>query len=159
MTTSENGKKHPYIPKLVRLLKDKKVDRREFLRTATLLGMSSAAAYGVAGRILGDGVVEPVLAQDAEPKMGGILRCSMPVQEMADPATFDWVERSNIARHICEFLTYTGPDNVTRPYLAERWEASDDLTSWTFYLRQGIKWNNGDDFNADDVVFNFTRWL
>ncbi|MGI9501705.1 MAG: ABC transporter substrate-binding protein, partial [Geminicoccaceae bacterium] len=143
MVGKNKGRLHPYIPKLIKQLEGQKVDRREFLRTATLLGVSSAAAYGIAGRILGDGVTEPALAQDAEPKVGGVLRCSMPVQEMADPATFDWVEKSNIARHLCEFLTYTGPDNVTRPYLAESWEASDDLTSWTFYLRQGIKWNNG----------------
>lgn len=150
---------HPYIPKLIEQLENRKVDRREFLRTATLLGMSSTAAYGIANGVLGDGVVEPALAQDAEPKMGGILRCSMEVQEMTDPATFDWGQKANVARHIGEFLTYTGPDNVTRPYLAERWEASDDLTSWTLYLRQGIQWHNGDAFNADDVVSNFVRWL
>ena len=78
---------------------------------------------------------------------------------MADPALFDWVEKSNQARHIVEYLTYTGPDNITRPYLAESWEPSDDLKTWTFRLRKGIKWNNGDDFTADDVVFNFKRWL
>ncbi|NNG04152.1 MAG: ABC transporter substrate-binding protein, partial [Inquilinus sp.] len=47
----------------------------------------------------------------------------------------------------------------TRPYLAESWQASDDLKTWTFKLRRGVKWNNGDDFGADDVVYNFKRWL
>ena len=83
----------------------------------------------------------------------------MGVQEMADPALFDWTQKSNQSRHIVEYLTYTGPDNITRPYLAESWEPSDDLKTWTFHLRQGVKWNNGDDFTAEDVIFNFKRWL
>src|SRR3989449_8145251 len=75
------------------------------------------------------------------------------------PATFDWGERSNQARHILEYLTITGRDNITRPYLAEAWEASEDLRTWTLKLRQGVRWSNGDMFNADDVVYNITRWL
>jgi peptide/nickel transport system substrate-binding protein len=78
---------------------------------------------------------------------------------MTDPATFDWTQKSNVARQIIEYLTITGPDNITRPYLAESWEASEDLKTWTLKLRKGIKWSNGDTFGADDVVHNFTRWL
>ncbi|MEE8506315.1 MAG: ABC transporter substrate-binding protein, partial [Kiloniellales bacterium] len=89
---------------------------------------------------------------------GGNLRCATRVQEMSDPATFDWVPKSNVARQITEFLVRTGADNINRPYLAESWEASDDLKTWTFKLHKGVKWSNGDDFGADDVVFNFERW-
>ncbi|MEK0081701.1 ABC transporter substrate-binding protein [Benzoatithermus flavus] len=150
---------HPLVDLARRQLAERKSDRREFLRTVTLLGVSATAAYAMAGEILGEKILPPALAADEKPKMGGILRVSMGIQEMADPALFDWTEKSNQSRHIVEYLTYTGPDNVTRPYLAERWEVSDDLKTWTFYLRKNVKWNNGDDFGADDVIFNFKRWL
>ena len=155
----ETGKRiHPYVPELCEQLRKGELDRREFMRTACLLGVSAGAAYGLAGKILGDGA--PVRAAKAEePKSGGTLRFGMQVQEMTDPATFDWVEKSNISRQICEFLTITGPDNITRPYLAESWEASDDLKTWTFKLRKDVTWSNGDQFNADDVVYNIQRWL
>jgi peptide/nickel transport system substrate-binding protein len=143
---------HPKLVEAQGELAAGKMSRREFVRIAALLGVSATAAYGMAG------LPVPARAQGT-PVKGGILRVSMAVQEMSDPSTFDWVEKSNQARHIIEYLTYTGPDNVTRPYLAESWEPSDDLRSWTFKLRQGVKWHNGDEFGADDVVFNFTRWL
>ena len=152
-------REHPLVDLARRQLAEGKSDRRDFLRNVTLLGVSAGAAYAMAGEILGEAILPPAAAAEGDPVMGGILRVSMPVQEMADPALFDWVEKSNQVRHIIEFLTYTGPDNITRPYLAESWEPSDDLKTWTFRLRQGIKWNNGDDFTADDVVFNFKRWL
>ncbi|MEZ4727918.1 MAG: ABC transporter substrate-binding protein [Caldilineaceae bacterium] len=62
-------------------------------------------------------------------------------------------------RQVAEYLTETGPDNLTRPYLLDRWEANDDVNEWTLYLKQGIKFNNGDDFTADDVMFTFSQWL
>ena len=50
-----------------------------------------------------------------------------------------------------------GTTNVV-PALAERWEVSDDLLTWTFHLRKGIKFHDGTDLDADAVVFNFERW-
>ncbi len=148
---------HPLVHEMEKQLESGRCGRRDFLRTVTLLGVSSAAAYTMAGRITGETIVENAKAQS--PKSGGILRVGMQVQKMEDPATYSWVEMSNQSRHIIEYLAITGPDNVTRPMLAEKWEASDDLKTWTLYLRQGVMWHNGDEFTADDVVWNVERWL
>ncbi|MBF0276190.1 MAG: ABC transporter substrate-binding protein [SAR324 cluster bacterium] len=149
------GKVHAAIPDMLQQVKKGKLSRREFIINSALLGLSATAAYSLVG--LKEFGIPAAHAQT--PKKGGTLRVSMQVQEMTDPATFDWTEKSNVARHIGEYLTMWGEDNVTRPYLAESWSTSDDLTEWTFKLRKGVKWHNGDEFNADDVIFNFTRWL
>jgi peptide/nickel transport system substrate-binding protein len=147
---------HPYIPELEDDLRKGKISRRDFLWTSTMLGLSATTAYTIAGAITGQSMVP---SAQAAMKKGGVLKCAMRVQEMTDPSTFDWVPKSNVSRQIVEYVTITGADNITRPYLAESWKASDDLKTWTFNLRKGIKWSNGDEFNADDVVFNIERWL
>ena len=47
-----------------------------------------------------------------------------------------------------------------RPGLAEKWEqAPDDKKTWIFHLRQGVKFHDGTDFNADAVIWNLDRYL
>jgi len=149
----KDSKKHPYISELKEGVDKGQLSRREFLRKSVLLGMSIPVAYAMSGLAL------PAVASAATPTRGGNLRVSMRVKEITDPALFEWSEPTNVCRHIIEPLVQNGSDGLARPHLLEKWEASDDLKTWTLHLRKSIKWSNGDDFNADDVIFNFKRWL
>ncbi|MBI3514862.1 MAG: ABC transporter substrate-binding protein [Proteobacteria bacterium] len=147
-----DNREHAYLPELKRQLAAQRIDRREFLRTATLLGLSAGAAYGLAG------LPAPAAAQAAMPK-GGVLRIGMRCQDLKTPHTYSWVESSNSARQVFDYLAVTGADNVTRPSLCQRWEASADLKTWTLHLRRDVKWHDGRAFVADDVVWNLKRLL
>jgi peptide/nickel transport system substrate-binding protein len=148
---------HPYIPELKEQYRNGRVTRREFLRMATLLGMSVAGAQV----FLADG--QPVAAAPARMphaiQRGGTMTIATRVQRVDHPARFSWIEPVNQFRQVCEYLTRTDWDNITSPWLLEKWEANDTVDEWTLYLRQGIKFNDGSDFTADDVVFNFEQWL
>src|SRR5205823_1460874 len=153
-----NADEHVLIPTLKRQLVDRLIDRREFVRYAALLGMSATAAYAFVRKVTGEPLVAPAAAQTALPR-GGVLRIGMRCQDLKSPHTYSWVESSNSARQVLDYLTTTGVDNVTRPSLVEKWEASPDLETWTLRLRRNVKWHNGRQFTADDVVWNLKRVL
>ena len=149
---------HALVPTLKRQLAERQIDRREFVRYATLLGMAAPAAYAVTSRISGEPLVRPAAAQGSLPK-GGTLRIAMRCQDLKSPHTYSWVESSNSARQVVDYLTVTGVDNITRPALIEKWEPSPDLKTWTLRVRKSVKWHNGRQFTADDVVWNIKRVL
>ena len=125
----DNGdlkKIHGALPELVDQLKAGKLDRRDFLRTSTLLGLSASAAYALAG------LSEPV--PEARAATGGTIRFSMRVIKIENPPIYDYIYDSNICRQVCDYLTRTGADNVTRPWLLDKWQANDDdiVASWTY---------------------------
>jgi peptide/nickel transport system substrate-binding protein len=148
---------HVLIPTLKRQLVDREIDRREFLRYAVLLGMSVPAAEAFARNVTGQPLVSPAAAQSLP--RGGTLRIGMRCQDLKSPHTYSWIESANTARQVIDYLTVTGPDNITRPGLIEKWEASPDLKTWTLRVRRGVKWHSGRPFTADDVVWNLKRVL
>lgn len=165
---------HPYIPELKDLYRKGRISRREFLRNATLLGMSltSASAFLAAcgatpeptkapqpTAAAAEPTNTPEPTKPAGPPRGGTMTIATRVPRVDHPARFSWIEGVNQFRQVCEYLTFTGYDNITIPWLLEKWEANEDVTEWTLYLQKGIKFNDGSDFTADDVVFNFGQWL
>ncbi len=159
MRSGSGGKDrhHPAIPRLVDALEQRKLDRREFLRTATLLGLGAPAAYGIAGKILGEPAIKAAQAQT--PVKGGILRVGMRIPALDSPHIFSWVYDSNVVRQTNDYLSRTQSDGVTVPYLLESWAPSEDLKTWTLNLRKGVKWSNGEDLVADHVIWNLQRWF
>jgi len=171
---SKSDRIHPLVLQAQEKLAAGRIDRREFLRYATLLGTSLTAATvlaacGQAAPSAGEAAAPaeaapaaaeaPTAAPEGSIQRGGTLRRAMSLPLIDHPARFSWGQQSNVARQISEYLTLTGADNITRPYLLESWEASDDVKTWTLNLRQGIKFSNGDELTADDVMFTFGQWL
>jgi len=59
---------------------------------------------------------------------------------------------------IYEGLTEDGGSKGVIPTLAESWDISEDGKTYTFHLKNGVKFSDGSDFNADTVIFNMKRW-
>ncbi len=82
----------------------------------------------------------------------------------ADPVALDGIlvsdgESTRVIEQIFETLVNLKPGTTDlEPGLAESWSSSSDGTQWTFKLRQGVKFQDGTDFNAAAVCFNFDRW-
>jgi peptide/nickel transport system substrate-binding protein len=91
-----------------------------------------------------------VLSVPDDPKTFNILLAS-------DSATAD-VLWYNVFRCPIDYRNGGNPPDFD-PGLCTRWESSPDARVWTFYLRRGVRWSDGEPFNADDLVFTYNVML
>ena len=114
--------------------------------------------------------VEAVMEKDAglltspqaNAKYGGILRLG----GLSRTAHFDLHQCSTLAclfpmapmyDNLVRFSPFEPGMSVTIPDLATSWKISDDTLTYTFQLREGVKWHDGTDFSADDIKSTFDR--
>lgn len=80
-----------------------------------------------------------------------------PDPETIDPALQSAVDAGNMALHSFECLLVVDQDGNLAPGQAETWETSEDGFTWTFHLRDGLKWSDGSALTANDFVYSWKR--
>jgi peptide/nickel transport system substrate-binding protein len=132
-----------------------RIDRRVFLRHASRLGVG-LPLLGVLAAATGIGLAPPC-AVAAGPS-GGVVKAAVAMPHGAiDPILVNDSGSYQLIFQVAEFLCVTQPDLTLKPVLAESWTHNDDGSVWTFKLRRGVKFHNGQPMTVDDVVASFDR--
>jgi peptide/nickel transport system substrate-binding protein len=117
----------------------------------------SAVAILAAGMLVAGPFAAPAQAQ----QQGKTLRVAMVTGiDHLNPFTAQLAASAQLGRLMFEFLTLPSAEN-TQPTggVAEKWETSADKLTWTFTIRQGMKWSDGQPVTAKDPAFTFNRML
>lgn len=90
-------------------------------------------------------------------KADGITVQIGPNPETLDPALNSAVDGGNMLITLFETLLIIDQDNKVQPGQAEKYVVSDDGLTWTFTMRDGLKWSDGTELNAKDFEYTFKR--
>lgn len=99
----------------------------------------------------------PEPTEEPMPEESTALRVTFSWPTFIDPAVGDDFSSATSLANIYDTLVFPNPDGSMRPWLAESWESSDDGLTWTFKLHQGVKFHDGTELTASDVVYSFDR--
>ena len=117
-----------------------KIRRLIAVTLALVLTLSVAACLGSCGK-----------------KYSGITVQIGPNPETLDPALNSAVDGGNMLITLFETLLIIDENNKVQPGQAEKYEVSDDGLTWTFTMRDGLKWSDGTELNAKDFEYTFKR--
>lgn len=154
---------------------DGAIDRRAFIKRATQLGLALPAAtaisrvYGASAAqeqsenpitiTIGGTPISVVKEDTSNAVAGGVLRFArLEDSDNLDPVTNDGNVNIWVFMNVYDQLVRVTADGLNlEPALAESWEISEDATTYTFHLRQGVTFSDGTPLKASDVVYSFTR--
>lgn len=138
----------------------KRISRRNFLKVAGV----GAAALGLAacGGSKSGSTATSGTASSAGSSTGSVSTAGFTVQygsnpETLDPALNSAVDGGNTIITVFETLLIINENNETVPGQAESWTTSEDGLTWTFTMRDGLKWSDGSELNAKDFEYSFKR--
>lgn len=136
----------------------KRISRRNFLKVAGV----SAAALGLAACGGSKSGSTATSGSTAGSTAGGTNTAGFTVQygsnpETLDPALNSAIDGANTIITIFEPLLLINENNEVIGGQAESWETSEDGMTWTFTMRDGLKWSDGTDLNAKDFEYSFKR--
>ena len=138
----------------------KRISRRNFLKVAGV----SAAALGLAACGGSKSGSTATSGSTAGSTAGGVNTAGFTVQygsnpETLDPALNSAIDGANTIITIFEPLLLINENNEVVGGQAESWETSEDGLTWTFTMRDGLKWSDGTDLNAKDFEYSFKRMV
>src|SRR5450755_1074763 len=141
-----------------------RLDRRQFLRRGAVIGMSTTAMGAILAACGGANSSSSASSSSSgaapaggTPKKGGTLRVATQAPSAAvNPLTVSDAGGLTMLNQTGEFLTfYSDLKLMLEPMLALSWTPNSDGSVWTFKLRPGVTFHNGQAMTADDVVYTF----
>jgi peptide/nickel transport system substrate-binding protein len=133
------------------------ISRRDFIRRATIVGLSAPVIGGVVAACGGSSSPSSSSSTPASAgKAGSTIKAGILVPAAAiNPITIADQGGLELIGNVGEFLIFADQHFNYHPWLATSWSSNADASVWTFKIRQGVKFNDGTPMTVDDVVYSF----
>ncbi len=134
-----------------------RIDRREFIRRGTVLGLS-LSSLGVLAGCAAPNVAQVSPPQTKPPKPGGTIRAGIVTPAAAlDPIMISDEGGLAVLGQSAQYLVWSDRQLNLRPILAESWTHDHTGSVWTFKIRRGVSFSDGTPMSAEDVAATFNR--
>ena len=140
-----------------------RLTRQEVLVRASVLGVSASALgtiLAACGTSASSNSSSTSSTSSGPIKKGGtgIFGITSPASDV-DPVTMFNTGAIMTTQLACDYLVFPDPTYKLQPRLATKWVSGATPDTWTFTIRQGVKWQDGSPLTTDDIIASFDRML